>query len=734
MNGNHRSALRLRLLGFLAACIVAAAPGAVAQDQPAAPVVIEVYPLDGNNWVLGAFPDGDALQAEITRSSEGWKPNGHPENDPRWQKVWESVLHVPDPATQWKTALQGLATQPLPSYFKLRKPDRGVFLRRIADDRARLTFVGPESLPSFDFAKRNNLWTKTGSIDPNGLLALPNGGTRAPVWQQIFGQAEPGKGAQWPTFWSSWIANFSAGPGRMILYRDKDGKPLRLALVSLSENEWQSRLLGFPAAPPVQQPPVTSTTPGAPCTPSVVPPKPDNSSWFSRHWWGVLIGSVFLVGLFLAWYFRDRLRQELALLLSYLLGKLLPGVSIAEKFIHELDAAVRVALPSEDSETDTALKGLAVSALDFSRTKYLAVADQIKIPILEPRKADDEKAKDELVSIIIDRLASKEEGKLSRANVVRAQQLFLAAVGELEEKRKQLSQAEENNASLETKYKELEGRLTTTEKDLAAKDNVVTQQTNQLVRQTETVKQLEEKRDALKKDVEAKEGLLVTAKAREKDLDGKLTEAKNAHQLLKVQHETLRKEKEEHETRAKKAESDLQRLAKAIQETQSEKVTLDQTMGRLEKADDYLRNVHLAFWDSCQNPGASAMLLYNAYLGLYQVLLSAVQKQPLLERAGWLNIRNLMRRIGTVPGLENWQQSFGQRVFSEIDQIEVPAQNIVNPRQDDKERFVNTVILQKLLSGEVQLGGEVRERFDLDRLRGWPLFFRVDKDGVWGAS
>jgi len=127
-------------------------------------------------------------------------------------------------------------------------------------------------------------------------------------------------------------------------------------------------------------------------------------------------------------------------------------------------------------------------------------------------------------------------------------------------------------------------------------------------------------------------------------------------------------------------------------------------------------------------------ILYNSYLGLFQALAGAVQKNGELESAGWTNLRNLLRRVGKAPGLDKRQQEFEHRFQAELDSLQIPADRIVDRNRTDRERTFHLMLLQALLSGKAQADGTPQNRFDLDQMRGWPIYFRIDQDGVWGAS
>ncbi|HSG38901.1 MAG TPA: hypothetical protein VLE27_04620, partial [Thermoanaerobaculia bacterium] len=263
-------------------------------------------------------------------------------------------------------------------------------------------------------------------------------------------------------------------------------------------------------------------------------------------------------------------------------------------------------------------------------------------------------------------------------------------------------------------------RLQALEKQLEAVTREHQRDREELALMRERVKVAEDEKLARDRELQMTVANLAREQAKTKKLEG-VTD----HYLLERKHFS---------EKVDRVEVDLAEAQQEKARHLKDREAFEEKVERVIQAGHLLRLAQLAYWNVCKHPGSMSVLLYSSSLALFQALTGAARKEIALESCGWTNALNVCRRVSQVPGLEKWSQELSTKVFPEIERYEIPYKKAVDPHRPDPERLVNSVILRTLLDGEVQLDGDQQSRISLDRLRGWPLFYRVDQQGIWGAQ
>ncbi|HEV3075991.1 MAG TPA: hypothetical protein VHB47_16340 [Thermoanaerobaculia bacterium] len=623
--------------------------------------------------------------------------------------------------------------------------------------RAQLTFMNAATgLTAFEFQHQGNQWTKATNVPVEKLLGLRVGDDGQ--WQQAFGGPYPKKAADWSRFWNGWLDHLSQLKGDERLNLPGGSGGMRQALLQrVSESEWRDRfarampvLLG--RAAPLAASPVAAAPPALTASGASDAAGPAESAGMTSnlsggaaggtgqasHAWPLLwIAAAVAVAVVASWLFRGWLTARWRSWHSRADAAAEPTTPQAEVVVlaavldRLYQAAARKITDEASQSADAATLGS--QALAFALGRFQAAA--VDAGILQHRVAAETPP-----------AAEATPGRADRDRRGKRDKDKLAAVSEdLKRERKRTEQLETERQVLTAERDDLarrEGKHQAEVRELAAYKRQGTQDQQTIdtlsASQRNLTKELNDARQAVATADErhrvalaAKDlGLLALKADYERDLTGargkvnslnnELATERRAHEAAAARMGTLERALEQERQRHANDVADLQ--------------VFREKMDRIEHAGQFLRQAQLGYWDRCQHFPSTAAVLYTSYLGLYQALAGAFQKQALHESAGWTNIWNLLQRLAEVPGLERWRQEFARGVYPEIEQQQLTERQVVDPGKQDKEQFVQSMVLQGLLTGEVQLDGDRRDRFSLDRMRRWPLYFRVEGEQVWGAA
>jgi hypothetical protein len=758
--------------------LIAAAPGS---GQEVTSGRMELYVLTGDRLFL-AVP-GTLLHAEVKRTDKGiWQlVNSGLINDSEWQKTWPVLL--PQSRKPWEEILTALNAGNM-SFFSFPQANAAFVLRKVNNNTVRLTIVTPQSSDTYAFTKAdaNAPWKKQKELPLESILAIEAIDRNASAAAQLFpGVRPPINRTDWGRFWDDLINKLSENKGKeLVVYAQKDGQSGRVIFWTLDDGEWQKSLQGLQLGFFKALPPDTSQE------------RPDQGKLPSTSSDLTLLkrigGTTFLVIILLvmaAYLFRVRmgilLRDRIVRLahrtarppvgsasLEDLLGRIHQRVleNLMGLELPKVDRALRVSalayVLGEYKDVAATLPPLRI-ALALTEEPHLAAGPESDIANDRNRKSDREKVdkreKKRGEGADISQFVMQWCWEREKCRDATAAQAFLARelerLDNLTEQARGVSELEERAAELAAELAE-QVRLLSTDRDSFTKqlnrqqekttkaeaDLGAERAAHQNTRndrdaiskklseqQKEATRQLEEEKASSR---EALVGREREFKNDRKSLDDARAQALKQVGQLESELTNMRKDKEVVEGLAKKLETSLETERALHFKLTRDRKTLDEKMARITQASNYLRSAQKAYWDRCKHPASTGAILYNTYLGLFQAIAGATSEDATLESAGWTNLMNLLRRLAQVPGLEQYQKDFGPCVYPEIETIQV--QGTVDSNQPDPERFVQSSVLQTLLSGEIQIDGDQRSRLSLDRLRGWPLYFRVDRNGVWGAT
>lgn len=702
---NRRTSIDWLLVATLIAPTVSVAISTYAVEGPDVPTVIETVRLDESRQVLvlpGSVPD-EPLQVEIMKGHSGdWQRTHSSLSDDdaeRWSMAWREVLRPPVPAESdlWNQALSIIDQEQLPAGLVRVQPDVLLILRRTGNTPTYLSLVENHQIQRGPAG-----WEKVGDIDVDDVLSTPPN-NRKGIWNLVFGQDPPVQGT-WFQFWNSWIDSIQADSGaNLFVYRGAEGGLVRVVRRQIEEEDWQRGLLE--AKEPTRDGPVEKVVEKEPAEArqrSTV--EVDIASY-------LLYLSIALLVVAVATKYRDRARNQLVRVRAWLAkDQDTEDPARLAALIKRLHLAAVKSLIYDGTSDE-----LRLQALIFARDRMLAITGSgtAVLPDLELSDAD-EQGPDRRhdCAALGQELLSALEQRGEEPTLVGGR-LFLQSLLSLDAKLAESSREAEKlrvkNQREHSAIEILRAQFDEERGELKA----------EIEKERRLLSQLQDRHQSLAAEKGQLEGVL-TARTDEVDqLKHRLATAVQARDLTKQRASDLQ------------VQIDSERLEQKTART--DKKYLEEKLILIRQASEYLRRTHLAYWDTCQHSASAATLLYNCYLGLFQALEGAARRETLLETAGWINLRNLLRRIGKVPGLEGWETSFGG-VYPGIDSVHIPETLIVDRSQQDKERFIHSTVLQNLLSGELELVGRAGGSLNLKSLRGWPLYFKVENGRVWGAS
>lgn len=652
------------------------------------------------------------------------------------------------------------------------RPDVAIMLHAADDDSAWLIIVADSQGGAYKFTKSNRLWEKEQDIPLAEMLGVQNSPSGLARTLKLSSTPDT-----WPQFWDVLINSLQGLSDQSISYAKATGSPddtgiVRLLVIAQPSEESASIPIQRQGSPALSW--WRYANPNNPPTPTIF-------KIFAPYWLGFMVILALLVYLF-----RHKvialLRKHL-LQMAHRVGRAPAGQTSLDELLICLYKKVQGPERQSMPEVDTSLRS---AAIEYVSREYRRAAAGLPPIWITPAGvtsavdgADGTDAQGEQDGVKRSEQARGKNGKMKEA---------LAHLGgftlELCRKRGKISDPERAQTFLEAEFKKLDGLADHTERLTA-----VSEQNARLLEErnkfAETAKHLEAEKKQITKEAAGFSGQMSRQQEKLEETEKRLRETEASLRNLRAAHDEIRvqgdsqlaTEQERSRTALQQKEEEFrsvrtgletarEQALKRTRELEGELVTvrdekikaetlvrtletslesekglnvnvkrrqkaLEEKLNRVLQANTFLGKVHKAYWDRCKHPLSMGAILYQSYLGLFQTALGAGREDPELEATGWSNLMNLLRRVAQVPGLDHFQKEFGPRVYPEIDSIQL--QRTVENNRPDSERFVHSSVLQTLLSGEVQIDGDQRARFSLERLRGWPLYFRVDQAGIWGA-